>query len=314
MNSTGAESFRALTFADFEKPVQPDLYFIGFGVSRYKDSDLNLRYAHKDVEDLAAIFEADTGTYGNVHVHTFTDEDVTAATIREAKELLVNARPDDTLVLFIAGHGMHDDDPEATYYYLTHDTDLENLKGTAANFDLLENILQGIPPRNKLFLMDTCESGEIDETMIASRDNLEDQSRSVKARAILSERAVMVKQNTGNAAEDAYEAVPEEQRVRDYLFDQDRYIYNDLLRRSGTIVFSSCRGGEYSYEDSRLQNGLFTSKIKEAIGQKKADGDNDGIVTTEELQDYVAKEVAALSKGLQNPTVDRDNIYVEFGF
>jgi hypothetical protein len=38
---------------------------------------------------------------------------------------------------------------------------LDNLSGSAANFDLLENILQGIPPRNKLFLIDTFESGEI---------------------------------------------------------------------------------------------------------------------------------------------------------
>jgi hypothetical protein len=50
MNEKGAESFRALTFARYDKPVKTDLYFIGFGVSRYKDSSINLKYADKDGE------------------------------------------------------------------------------------------------------------------------------------------------------------------------------------------------------------------------------------------------------------------------
>ena len=308
MNSAGAESFRSLTLATYDETVEMDLYFIGFGVSKYKDSSLNLEFADKDVRDIASLLESRTEAYRNIYIHTFTNEEATTENITRARDLLKNSRPDDTLVLFIAGHGVHDDDPEATYYYLTHETDLDNLSGTAANFDLLENILQGIPPRNKLFLMDTCESGEIDDEMIAYRDNLERQSRSVRA------RAVVVQETEGTGGTAGSQSVLQGEKVREYLFERDRYIYNDLLRRSGTIVFSSCRGGEYSYEDVSLKNGFFTYKIKEAIGEMLADDDGDGVVTTEELQSFVSKEVSYMSDGLQNPTVDRDNIYVDFGF
>ena len=49
---------------------------------------------------------------------------------------------------------VHDRDAEATYYYLTYDTKLADLKQTAANFDDIEALLQGIGPRKKLFLME----------------------------------------------------------------------------------------------------------------------------------------------------------------
>lgn len=55
VNEAGIKSNHALTYAYNENVVYSDLYYIGFGVSRYKDSDLNLRYAHKDAMDLANI-------------------------------------------------------------------------------------------------------------------------------------------------------------------------------------------------------------------------------------------------------------------
>ena len=45
-----------------------------------------------------------------------------------------------------------------------------------------------------------------------------------------------------------------------------------------------------------------------------ADKNNDGIVTTDELREYVITDVSKESNGLQHPTVDRDNIYQKFGF
>jgi len=182
---------------------------------------------------------------------------------------LKDAKPGDTLVLFIAGHGIHDTDAEGTYYFATYDAELSRLGETAARFELIEDILQGIAPRNKLFLMDTCESGELEEgvqaTMFAQAG-----SRGIIARTA---RGIAVKAvpTSGNAS--AAAAAPA--GAREYLAQRDRYIYNDLARRSGAIVFSSCKGGEFSYE---------------------------------------SEAVAKLSGGLQHPTVDRDNLYQKFGF
>lgn len=46
----------------------------------------------------------------------------------------------------------------------------------------------------------------------------------------------------------------------------------------------------------------------------EADKDNNGIVSTDELREYVSAQVAKASGDLQHPTVDRDNIYQKFGF
>jgi hypothetical protein len=304
MNEKGAESFRALTYAKYNTPFKGDLYFIGFGISQYKNSALNLSYAHKDVLDLAKLFSGMKGRFANVFIRTFVNEQATVENIKKAKDLLKNAKPDDTFVLFISGHGVHDTDPEATYYYVTYETDINNLAGTAANFDLIEDLLQGIPPRNKLFLMDTCESGEAEESVQAEY-LVSAEKKGIKSRAINYTRGL---------------TVAEKPPVRTYLAEKDRYIYNDLARRSGAIVFSSCRGGEFSYEDARLQNGFFTAKIIEALKGQAADKNKDEIVSTDELREYVCREVPKLTadetypEGLQHPTVDRDNIFQKFGF
>lgn len=311
MNENGAESFRALTLAKYKplKPIKPDLYYIGFGVSKYAREELNLQYADKDAKDIACVFEKmkSSGQFANVYSKTLLNEEVTPASIKAAKDFVKNAKPDDTFILFIAGHGTHDTDKDATYYYLTSNADPNNLTGTAADFETIEDLLQGIPPRNKLFLMDACESGEIDDEdqglMIAAATGAGISSRGFK-------KTVAEIITAPSSANSEVKIAPK----RSYLYQKDRYIYNDLVRRSGAIVYSSSKGGELSYERSDIQNGLFTKSIINALTSTAADKNNDGIVSTDELREYVSAEVGKSSNDLQHPTVDRDNIYQKFGF
>ena len=297
INEAGAESHRALTSADYNEKVKSDLYYIGFGISEYKDSSLNLEYAAKDAKDLANTFSDMKGEqFSNVHIKTYLNEQVTADNIKKAKDFLENATVDDTFVLFISGHGIHDKNEEAIYYYITHDADIKTLSKTSADFELIENILQGIAPRNKLFLMDTCESGETEE------------DSQVKYFAMANKKGFRPRTTRAIGVE------RRDNKKRAYLYNKDRFIYNDLLRRSGTIVFSSSKGGEFSYESDDFKNGFFTAAIINALRTKKADLNNDTYVSTDELRDYVSKTVSKQTEYMQHPTVDRDNIYQKFGF
>ncbi|MBA7552025.1 hypothetical protein ES705_44576 [subsurface metagenome] len=114
---------------------------------------------------MAKLFSKMKTRFNNIYIKTYINEEVTIENIKKAKELLQSSCTDDTFVLFIAGHGMYDRDECATYYYFTHNVDVSNLSETAASFEMIEDILQGIAPRKKLFLIDTCESGEIDESV-----------------------------------------------------------------------------------------------------------------------------------------------------
>ena len=189
-----------------------------------------------------------TGQYGVVHARAFVNEEVTVENIRASKELLNDAKPDDTLVLFIVGHGIHDTDPEGT---------------TTSRPTTLSS--PGFRP----------------------------------SRPGRGGRLSRCRQGLGGAP-------------REYLSQKDRYIYNDLARRSGAIVFSSCRGGEFSYESEAVGNGFFTREILNALSDPAlAEG---GMVSVDRLRGKVSESVVKLSGDLQHPTVDRDNLYQKFGF
>lgn len=300
INDIGQESYRALTYAKYNGKVNENLYFIGFGVSKYSSKDLNLKFAAQDVMDLEKTFLSMKSNYDNVYTKIFIDNDVTIENIKKAKDLLKNSKIDDTFVLFIAGHGVHDTDENFTFYYLTHETDIRNLNKTAAPFNTIEDILYNIPPRNKIFLMDTCESGEIDEEIEKNYYYLSN-VRGIKARSIKGLTNTRAAQ-TGNKA------------LRNFLWERDRFIYNDLARRSGAIVFSSSKGGEFSYEKDEYENGLFTEEILNALTKSNSDLDKDSFISTDELREFVIKAVSKSSNDLQHPTVDRDNIYQKFKF
>lgn len=159
VNSAGAESFRAQTVASYDGAVESAVYYLGFGVSEYRDPRLDLAYAHADAQALGRMFQR-LSPSREVHTKVYVNEQVTAQSVAEAKRFLAAAKVDDLFVLFIAGHGVHARDRDRTYYFVTHHTDVKRLAETAADFELFEDLLIGIAPRRKLMLMDTCQSGE----------------------------------------------------------------------------------------------------------------------------------------------------------
>lgn len=298
MNEAGAESFRALAYADYNGKEKGSLYYLAFGASKYKDASLDLNYADKDAKDLEGVVLKMRPAYSDVHVKTFLNAEVTAANMKEAKSFLKGAKTDDTVIFFIAGHGGYDRGSDPKYYYLPYEADLNNLAATGVNFDTIEDLLGDIKPRKKVLLMDTCESGELDE------DTYDQYYAMADARGLTPR--TFRKPLKGRGTSDG--------KGRAYLYEKDRYIYNDLSRRSGAIVLSSSRGGEISYESSLIKNGFFTKELITALTSKESDKNGDGKVDSVELRDFVAAAVAKDTEGLQHPTIDRDNLYQKIEF
>lgn len=293
VNEAGAESYRALTYAESKGRKGGELYYLAFGVSKYKDPALSLNYADKDAKDLEEVIRKLSPRYDRVHVKTLLNSEVTATSISAAKEFLKDSKTRDTVVLFLAGHGGYDKGEAPRYYFLPYEADSADLKATGVDFDTIESLLNDIQARKKLFLLDTCDSGELDEATFASYYTMA-VSRGIKPRTY---RKPLKGRGQARA------------KVRDYLYKKDRFIYNKLSKRSGAVVFSSSRGGEMSYESSAIKNGFFTKEIMKAFTDKLADKNDDKRISTNELKEYVSHAVAANTGELQHPSVDRDNLF-----
>ncbi len=289
-NRRGTESYRPFILADYQEKKLPELYFLGFGVSKYQDSTINLKYAAKDVLDLESTFKKMNTGFANVRTRIYLDQGVSSASFDEAKMFLDSATTEDIVILFIAGHGMYSAEADASYYYLAYNSEWHHPEKTAIAFERIESLFQNLSARKKLFLMDTCESGEKEEEGASGGAIAGKKARSV--------RGFKLAQDKPNP----------------HWYKKNRFIYNDLLRRSGTIVFSSSQGSEFSYESDEIQNGYFTEYIIRGLKSGGADRNGDGKVTTDELREYVSNGVPKATQNQQHPTVDRDNLYSKFYF
>lgn len=283
----GAEARRVSRTVTYPEKVRGDLYFLGFGVSKYKNPALSLRFAHKDVLDLADVFRAAGRGYKKTHIHTFVNDRVTTPALREARALLDGSKVDDTVVVFVAGLGAYTRDVPARYMYVTYDTDPGRLGETAAPFELIEDLFDGIAPRQRLLLVDVCESSD--------RDAIEDAAvlALVKGRGLVPRTSPALLPKLGAA--------------RPYLLDRPRSPELGRSRRSGAIVLSSARPAELSFESDSLQNGVFAEQILLGLTTDEADSNGDGVVDGSELRWYVSRTVAGKTIDLQHPIVEHES-------
>lgn len=299
VNENGTESYRVSTMEVLKKKIPSNLYFIGLGVSKFKVSDLNLEYAAKDVTDLSKSISSRYKDYTKVFTRHYLDEQVTKSVLADIKSLLSKATRHDTVILFISGHGAYERNTLSEYYYLTHDADPKNFESKSISWSSIEDLLYTIKPNKKLVLMDTCESGEMDI------------SNQLQAYKIAKENGFTTRANQilGDLKNNKRER-------RKYLYYKDRYIYNDLVKGAGALVFSSSAGGEMSFESKALKNGFFTHAIINALGNqsKQVDKDRNGVININELVEFVSFSVTKKTGGLQNPTVDRGNSKLDINF
>ena len=99
----------------------PRLFGLFVGVSDYKADRLDLNYAHRDAEALAAALEAQKGlAYREVTARVLTNEKATRQAILLGLEWLrSSAKQDDIAVIKLAGHGVTD--ATQFFHFLPHD-------------------------------------------------------------------------------------------------------------------------------------------------------------------------------------------------
>jgi hypothetical protein len=134
------------------------------GVSEYKSASLNLKYADRDAEEFYKLLRSPLGgEFKADRVLKLTNKEATTANITKAlRSFLKKPGRDDLVIIYLACHGTPDPDRPDNVYLMTHDTDPNDVAGTALpmrdiDLSLRENLLS----ERVVIFADTCHSGAI---------------------------------------------------------------------------------------------------------------------------------------------------------
>jgi uncharacterized caspase-like protein len=147
------------------------LHLLVVGIDRYRDHDLQLRYAVSDGKSIVDTLRSTAEPlFRQIHVTKRFDDTVTLAGLETTfAEIVTAIMPQDVFVLYLAGHGVTRD---GRYYFLPYDFRYANdaaIHQHAINQDHLQTWLARIQARKSLILIDTCESGSFTTSFVAMR-------------------------------------------------------------------------------------------------------------------------------------------------
>lgn len=256
---------------------RPQLYAIICGTSTYKNPRLNLTFPAKDAADFKKSLEIGAPSlFGTDKVHITllaTDTDSASDTptkshIEAAFQAARKSRPEDVLVVYMAGHGVTVKEPADTYYYLLADADSPDLSNkqvrdkTTISSEELANWITTIPAKHQVMIFDTCGAGGLVKKLADRRDFSTDGIRAIEV----------------------------------------------LNRRAGTHVLLGCAADAVSYESNQYSQGLLTYALLEGMRttkglRKESAGFEQDVLT---LFNYARDRVPELAQsmgGIQEPRV-----------
>lgn len=251
LNLTGSDSLRRTGTT----------WVLATGVNEYANPQFNLRYAVADADDFSTELRRQTQALnpgGRVEITSLRNQAATKAGIlRSLSELAARVQPEDSLMVFFAGHGLAADQ---RFYLVPHDLgfggDRQQLDEAAMQSVLahsvsdreLEKSFEGIDAGRVLLVIDACQSGQALDATERRRGPM----------------------NSAGLAQLAYE--------------------------KGMYVLTAAQSYQAAQELSELQHGLLTyALVEEGMKQGAADDEpRDGAIQLREWFDFAAERVPQL--------------------
>lgn len=241
-------------------------YAIIVGVSEFRNSAYNLKFAAKDANDFAGVlsdpksgrFKADPD-----HVKVLLNEQATVENIRTAiNDVAKAARAEDLVVMYFSSHGTSAASDVAmedarSGYIVTHETNLSNLYATAFPMEELRRVVEKrIRACRIVMFLDTCFSGDAVVPAAGSKMLAVGIADSTKER---------------------------------------------IAQGAGRVVIASSRNDERSWESDRIQNSYFTHYLLQALRSKGGLADITSVFT--HLQRSVPEAVRKEWDARQTPVM-----------
>lgn len=253
------------------------IYFIGIGIDEFKEPGHNLKYSVKDIVNLAEGLKAKLGD--QLVIDTLFNSNVSLEKVMALRNRLLQANVNDRLIVSYSGHGLLDKQLE--YYLSTYMVNFRNPNEGGLPYTMMEQLLDSLPMRRKLLLIDACHSGEVD------KDEMENM------RVVFSDTT----KHINNGGKNGIELLVDDEQVVGLKnsFELMQEMFADVGRGTGTTIISAAAGTQVAYEKGELQNGVFTYCVLQLLSEKQA-------CTVQELKAFVGIEVERLTDGLQRPT------------
>ncbi len=89
------------------------------------------------------------------------NKNVTIDNIKSLKKKLLRSGVEDKVIISYSGHGLLSKDFD--YYLSTYNLNFKKPEENGLPYEALQDLLDSIPARKKLMLVDACQSGEVDK-------------------------------------------------------------------------------------------------------------------------------------------------------
>ena len=167
----------------------------------------------------------------------------------------------------------------------------------------MENLLDGIPARQKLLLLDACNSGENDKTellnieLAQAEKQVETPDIAELKTKIKGGKMQLVKENKSN-------------------FKKMNELFVNVRNNTGSLIISAAGGQESALEGEivkvdgeSIENGAFSYCVLEYL---KNNSNKPEELTVNKLKNYVEKRVEEITNSIQQPTSRQETMEVDW--
>jgi len=284
-NVNGTESYRMPLIVNYTPAVKQKemTRFIGIGIDKFSDSQHNLEYSSKDIRDLAKKLKEKYKD--DIIIDTLFNENVTVSNVKALKQKLQQTSINDKVIISYSGHGLLSKDYD--YYLSTYSVNFQKPEENGLAYDELENLLDSIPARKKLLLIDACHSGEVDKEEGIAMQRMADSLGLTKG--------IIIDDST----------IQTQQLGLKNSFELMQSLFVNVGKSTGATIISAAAGNQFALERGDLKNGVFTYSLLEAMDKNKT-------IKISELKKIVGERVEQLTNGMQKPTSRNEMIAVDW--
>lgn len=263
-------------------------HFVGIGVSKYKDTSQNLKYADKDIRDIAKFLARE---YPGISIDTLFNEKVTAANIQALKQRLKSTQPDDKVLVSFSGHGLLDDDKK--FWFATHDVNFSKPAQNGFSMNAITSLLEDIPARYRMITLDACHSGDV-VAGFSTPTKTEILPEPVEEKSTVKGNIVINRKKENNAS-------------ASLLLKSMQLIFTDQLSNTGINLIAASSGTEYALEGEKWNNGVFTYALINGWNYAARRESSYNQIHYRDLKQYLQKRVTELTYGQQTPNTVMEN-------